>query len=268
MLAEMTEFTSLHQLVPTAGLEAADFAALVQQVGIDVDHERIQVFGYGSNSIAQLKGRITSNPEQLQAQKATLYGWERIFAGSSSAWGKGAVASLHPAAPTSSSSMVKTMGSAVFMTVKQLQELFMYEGGYAIVPIFINLEDNTKVCAFTFIRKDCVFRVEPNEVYLTAIHHHLSSVWNPDEGSDSDVAISIEIVGYNKELIRVQHHPGWSYPKSAIHSLPVPALLVSANFHRVKAGNTSWTMPKTVIQLTEEFKHIGIHGTLHSHLCV
>lgn len=266
----MTEFSSLHQLVPTNGLEAAGFSALVNNAGIDIGCEKIQVFGYGSNSIAQLKGRITTDPEQLRAQKATLHGWERIFAGSSSAWGRGAVASLHPM-QSSSSSMAVTMGSAVLMTVQQLLELFKYEGGYAIVPVYINLqtggeEDDTtvNVCAFTFIRRDHIFHAEPNEVYLTAIHHHLSSIWIP-EGKDKDnqnssLSISIEIVGYNKELTRTQYHAGWRYPSAAMYNLPIPALLVSANFHRVKGGSASWTMPKTVVQLTDEFRHIGIHG--------
>ena len=259
----MTEFTSLHQLVPKTGLEAVEFSALVNQAGVDINHVKIQVFGYGSNSIAQLKGRITTNPEHLQAQKATLRGWERIFAGSSSAWGVGAVASLHPVQPSSSSSMVMTMGSSVLMTVKQLQELFKYEGGYALVPIYIEIQqegDSADVCAFTFIRRDHVFEVEPNEVYLTAIYHHLSSVWTPEEDQGSQLTISIEVVGYSKELIRTQYHSGWRYPSTALHKLSITALLVSANFYRVKAGSTSWTMPRTVVQLAEEFRHIGIHG--------
>ena len=263
----MSEFGSiLHSLVPATGLEAAGFSALVEKEGVAVT-EKVLVFGYGSNSIAQLKGRIKTEPEQLYAQRAILLGWERIFAGSSSAWGKGAVASLHPVPSSSSASAsASVMGSAVVMTVKQLLELFVYEGGYAIVPVTINLqqqESNTNACAFTFVRKDHVFQAEPNEIYLTAIQHHLSSVWtSEDQRSPESISIEIEIVGYSADLVRTQYHAGWKYPSSALHSLSIPALLVSVNFHRVRAGNVSWTMPKTVVQLTEEFKHIGIHGDI------
>ena len=60
---------------------------------------RTPVFCYGSNNIEQIRSRC-KNP-WLQSEPALLRGWVRVFAGDSSTWGGGGVASVVPVASLS-----------------------------------------------------------------------------------------------------------------------------------------------------------------------
>ena len=201
----------------------------------------IILFSYGSNSLAQLRGRISPPVHQNECAKVVDY--ERVFAGFSSSWGGGA-ASLYPREGS------RTLGSITSLTTLQLKELSVFEGGYELRKVdVINESNQERISAYTFIKKDSNFINLPSEAYLAAIHCHLIEVCAPS---------SIEIVGYSQRG-RIVMDEGWRYPDSHTQ-VGIPAFLVIANTCRVSRGLSSWQMPAAMVEATTALENIGVHS--------
>lgn len=210
----------------------------------------INIFSYGSNSLAQLRGRITIPPQLEMNYPARLHNYERIFAGVSS-WQGGGAASLQRLDGAS------TYGSIVKLTIPQLEQLTMYEGGYDLHVIqceTLSLSDISQIDesieAYTFIKQNHYYVNPPSEAYLTAIHHHLSELKLPT---------SIPIIGYTSSQERVVHHEGWQYPNSVL-SLSVQALIVTLNILRIQRGELPWVMPKTANDISKVLQNLGVNS--------
>eukprot|EP01036_Dinobryon_divergens_P025778 gene25778-34361_t len=207
----------------------------------DEESNPIILFSYGSNSLAQLRGRIS--PPVHENECAMVVDYERVFAGFASSWGGGA-ASLYPRDGS------RTLGSIVSLTITQLKELSAFEGGYELRKVDVIKDSNQeRMSAFTFIKKDSNFINLPSEAYLTAIHCHLLEVCTPSP---------IEIVGYSQSG-RVVMDEGWRYPDSHTQ-VGIPAFLVIANTRRVSRGLISWQMPATMVEATTILAKIGVHS--------
>ena len=123
-----------------------------------------------------------------------------IAVGGGTLWGEGGVASLQR---IDSSMQATTFGSVLQLTLEQLHELFVYEGGYNLhsVTCDVHLDgpssETTPMKAVTFVCRKRAFVNPPCEQYLTAIHHHLEFVW--------ERALSISIIGYDDSGSRMEH---------------------------------------------------------------
>ena len=88
------------------------------------------IFSYGSNSLAQLQGRVTQ-PPFLTSLPAIALDFVRVFWGLSQRWDSGSVASIVPAAGHVVFGLVATL------TQSQLQELARFEGSYHLEPVAV-----------------------------------------------------------------------------------------------------------------------------------
>ena len=114
--------------------------------GNDESNE-VWVFSYGSNSLAQLRGRIKTGPSLEGMHPAVLHGYERIFVGTATLWGEGGVASLQK-----TDGEACTHGSVLRLTLEQLQVLMMLILTYTVIiqclknvnsaTIFLSLSNN------------------------------------------------------------------------------------------------------------------------------
>lgn len=125
------------------------------------DDKKIYLFSYGSNSIAQLKERIKK--EEINYYPAYLNNHIRIFAGCSSKWNSGGVASVYPCKGE------KIYGIACELNEEEMQKLDTFENGYTRTKTVICLENDREVYAYIYVKKNNTFSYFPSETYLEAI---------------------------------------------------------------------------------------------------
>lgn len=148
-----------------------------------LDEKGSYVFCYGSNSIEQLKERV-SNPD-LEAKKAYLPGYIRIFAGFSKKW-NGGVASLKKV-----NENYLTKGSIVFLNNSELNKLDKFEGAckdatpygrvnniYHRKNLIVKDENHQDIECIAYIRNHDEWEKPPSEAYLRAIKNNLSPFWS------------------------------------------------------------------------------------------
>jgi len=226
----------------------------------------MRLFSYGSNSLAQLCGRIQCDPAQTRQRSGRALNMQRIFAGTSSTWG-GGIASLHRMEGAS------TAGSIVDLTSKQIDNLAAFERGYELERLSCIYEDTgEEVQAYAFIKDSFLFEKLPSEQYLTAIYHHLIEV-GIEEALDI-VGIQIDEVSSQPTIVQIQS--GWTALPTLHQSLQ--AFLVSVNIQRFKMGLPSWEIPREFNDITDKLNKIGIfftkelsvalHNTDHLNQCL
>ena len=162
------------------------------------DEQGTYLFCYGSNSVEQLKERV-SNPN-LQAKKAYLPGYIRIFAGFSKKW-NGGVASLKKV-----NENYLTKGSIVFLNNSELNKLDKFEGAckdatpygrvnniYHRKNLIVKDENHQDIQCITYIRNHDEWDKPPSEAYLEAIKNNLSPFW-------SELDDEQKIIIYNHQI--------------------------------------------------------------------
>lgn len=146
------------------------------------ENKETYLFCYGSNSVEQLKERV-SNP-YLEAKKAYLPGYIRIFAGYSKKW-NGGVASLKKV-----NENYLTKGSIVLLNENELIKLDKFEGAtkdatpfgrvnniYYRKDLIVKDENHNDIKCIAYIKNDDQWLKEPSESYLNAIKKNVSPFW-------------------------------------------------------------------------------------------
>ena len=188
----------------------------------------IPVFSYGSNSAAQLRGRL--GKESIVAHKALLPNHSRIFVKHSATWG-GGVASVTEVTGKD------CHGSLVYLDADDFQTLTGFEGGYTARGLLVtNLATGVNLVAQTFVADDPSFQSPPSEAYKAAIWSHLVDVGWPIE---TWCGLTVRRVVGPGEVEALEE---WKMPPPVECALETLAVLV--NNHPRKEAR--WTMPKRV----------------------
>ena len=207
------------------------------------------VFCYGSNSVAQLQGRVGN--AALTARRALLANYARIFVGAVEAWGGGGVASLSEVIGKD------THGSVVVMSDEEFATLVTFEGGYHQQRVSVTLVDEVDdtgqgIDAVTFVANDSTYVAPPSESYKTAIWSHLVGVGWPLE---TWCGLTVRQLVAPGDVAVIEE---WKLPSAP--ALSLPALFVLINNHPLKAKR--WTMPKAITGLVEKLGAVGVTSSL------
>jgi hypothetical protein len=148
----------------------------------------IYLFCYGSNSISQIKDRL-SIYDDIIYYPAHIKNYCRIFGGYSKKWSS-SVASIYPLENNN------IYGIIVKLNEKQIIELDKFEKGYTrkIMEVFI---ENKKIyCNVNvYIKNDITFNGFPSIKYLEAINSMLN---NRYDNSNNNRKIMIRVFQNNK----------------------------------------------------------------------
>jgi len=163
------------------------------------------LFSYGSNSIEQLKIRL-STTRVLLYKNAYMKDHIRIFAGKSKKW-NGGVSSIYP------KKNKKVYGIAIELSNDELNELNKFEYGYSleIKKIMINKGDTgneEEIDCYVYIKKNNEFNLFPSESYLNAINIMLNNrIYKKNR------KIMIRVIKNNKIVLLGfwTHENGFSY---------------------------------------------------------
>lgn len=221
------------------------------------------VFSYGSNSVAQLRGRVR-NPS-LTALPARVLGWERIFCLSSPRWagiagsvaGTGAgAASLYP------SERGEALGSASQLSDEEIVRLDGFERpAYDRVEVEMLLRTDptsvheVKQTAFAYIAVQPKWICPPSEQYLTAIHLMLREQWSHVH---STIDIPVNGVFHVNDAAVMLPLYTWRHPGA--HRLSIPALCVEVNA-RIPPEANSWVMPGSILDVETRLAAVGVQST-------
>lgn len=124
------------------------------------------LFSYGSNSVEQLKIRLSID-RVLLYKKAYIKDYIRIFAGKSKKW-DGCVSSIYPKKDK------KVYGIAIEINDDELNKLNEFEFGYCLEIKKIIIEEEEIDC-YVYIKKNNKFNLLPSESYLNAINIMLNN---------------------------------------------------------------------------------------------
>ena len=198
------------------------------------------LFSYGSNSLAQLSGRIVfpGEPQLPPPRAAVLPGWARVFCGHSSTW-SGGVANLHPSPGHSA------RGSLFLVSDAQLDRLDAYEGAYARTPVQPHDLSGAVCPAVAYIHREGVFSAPPSEAYLCAISRMLNEV----HVNAGDVPL-LRPDGEGVALF--SGNADWRHPGvSQLHTLL--ALCYEAGVRATPA----WTLPRDAVSAAARLERAG-----------
>jgi len=199
------------------------------------------VFSYGSNSVAQLRARVSNS--SLTARPARLRGHTRIFAMCPPSWG-GGVASLQ-LDPDGT-----TLGAVVELTEGELAALDVFESSYERRPITVEVRDGGAFRASPGVAYFCTspeaWAGRPTEAYLTAIHANLREQFGTG-------AATIEICRLLRDG-RIERVDTWTYPGCA--ALGLDALVVEANLRR----STPWVLPQTMHEIVGKLRAVDVRS--------
>jgi len=198
------------------------------------------VFSFGSNSRAQLRGRVGNS--SLFSRPAKLEGYERTFCLASGGWGGGGVATIAPSTHGGS-----ILGSVVAFDDEELEILDIFEGGYRRHEFEIMLgKSKEKAIAYVAGSGSPSFTLsmiaEPSEEYLCAIHGMLGEHWPIDENHVHEIK-SFE----DGQIVHVGQFEFILPPRT------IESLIVLWNLKR----SSPWTMPSQIPEIHGNFKEAG-----------
>ena len=132
----------------------------------------IYLFCYGSNSARQIQERLSLSLP-LEYKNAMIPDYCRIFAGKSSRWGGGGIATIIPCKGRN------VYGIVVKCTFEQLMIIDTYEIGYRLEMMDVIVdesarESHTSKNCFVYMKENTEFRAFPSIDYLSAIDEMLS----------------------------------------------------------------------------------------------
>jgi len=124
-------------------------------------------FAYGSNNLEQLAYRVGRTSE-FKHEPGVMKHHTLIFAGYSERW-NGGIASFHPMRGRT------LRGTVVELTIKELEKLDAYEGGYRRIRKRIHLPSRPEshIYAFVYLKENHAFYSMPSSAYLNAIHNNI-----------------------------------------------------------------------------------------------
>jgi hypothetical protein len=209
------------------------------------------VFSYGSNSLAQLRGRVLNN--ELIGRPAIAIDWNRIFCLQTSHWGGSedfsAVASLHP------SKGGRTLGSVVELSSIEVERLNNYERFYTLTDINVCIgrsEIVEKACAY--VANSPTYMCLPSEFYLTAIHCMLRENFPVEPIAINKIRSLVD--NSNNEMDDIEYISSYIHPKT--RDLKLSSVCVEVNMLK----RQPWVMPQTATKIISEFQLIEIDNTL------
>ena len=153
----------------------------------------IALFCYGSNHIEQIKIRV--NNYQLVSRKAELPFYKRIFAGKSTGWQGGGVASLIKI----DNPHISCRGTYVILTDEELLKMDKFEGIYSNNPydknnqkntyyrehVMIKTEKNELINGIAYIKTNNNWMNFPSNEYLQACYKNIKPFWDDLDGNNS-----------------------------------------------------------------------------------
>jgi hypothetical protein len=209
------------------------------------------VFSYGSNSLAQLRGRVLNN--ELIGRPAIAIDWSRIFCLQTQHWGGSeefsAVASLHPLKGS------RTLGSVVELSSIEVERLNNYERFYTLTDINVCIGQSEvveKACAY--VANSPTYMCLPSEFYLTAIHCMLRE--NFPVGPIEINRIRTLVDSSNIDMNDIEYVSSYTHPK--IRDLALSSVCVEVNMLKKQP----WVMPLTATQIKLELQLVEIYNTL------
>jgi gamma-glutamylcyclotransferase (GGCT)/AIG2-like uncharacterized protein YtfP len=127
-------------------------------------------FAYGSNHPQQMKDRVRGNVSNNNG--AYLNGYQLIFAGSSSRWGHGGVATILQ------KQNATVYGTLYYLTPEQFDSLDTYETGYTKGSVVVNLKNgHDNIEAITYFKDNTNSIRKPSDAYLRAISTNIQVHW-------------------------------------------------------------------------------------------
>ena len=143
------------------------------------DGGSVRVFSYGSNSVAQLSGRVVADgePPLEPPVAATLRRHARVFTGVAPLWGHGGVATLVEAAAGCGGDELLVRGSLVSLSPSQAARLDAFEAFYVRTRVVVTVGERD-VAAFAYrMPTPPPSTRPPSEAYLFAVSRQLRDTW-------------------------------------------------------------------------------------------
>lgn len=195
------------------------------------------VFCYGSNSIEQLKGRLSNN--DLVSYSAYLDRYKRIFCGYSKNWNGGVASLIHK-------KFNKTYGIIVFLTQDELLKLDSYEINYTRKEINCYVMINNIYIlhkCFTYFANNNNWIEYPSQQYLISIKIMLNEYFS----------FNYIIISKINDSNKIENLHKWNFPKD-INSLSLESLFIIVNSFK----NNKWNVPTDINKIVNKLKLINI----------
>ena len=153
----------------------------------------IPLFCYGSNGIEQVRRRV--NNYSLKSYKCELPFYRRIFAGRSSGWQNGGVASIiHVDDPK-----VSCRGTCVFLSEEEMKKMDKFEGivsnnpydknpyvnVYSRENVKIKTSNGTILDGIAYVKNDNNWLAYPSNDYLNACYKNIYLFWKDLDGNNT-----------------------------------------------------------------------------------
>jgi gamma-glutamylcyclotransferase (GGCT)/AIG2-like uncharacterized protein YtfP len=127
-------------------------------------------FAYGSNHPQQMEDRVHGNMSNNHG--AYLNDYQLIFAGSSSRWGRGGVATILRRQNAT------VYGTLYYLTSEQFRLLDTHEAGYTKRNVVVNLKNGgDNIRAITYFKDNTNSIRKPSDEYLRAISTNIQVHW-------------------------------------------------------------------------------------------
>jgi len=218
----------------------------------------VPIFGYGSNNVEQLRGRLEE--PALQEFPAVLPGYVRVFGGPNASWSVGGRlgdGANSRAGKVSTASLLaqsggQALGNIVLLDRRKLKMLHGFEGYpnvYTMITVDVVLRGPDGYTApfpaqaYTRVRTDFVGD-GPSEAYLCACLRTAKQSF-PEHPADVKV---LDATGRER---RRWTHPGFA-------NLTLPAFLYEVGARK----SPPWKMPLTVTEVVEKLESVGVPITI------
>ena len=200
--------------------------------------ERFPVFSYGSNSVAQLKGRLLD--DSLQGYPSFMPGMQLTFEGPNKGWARADGCKSCGTATLEKRPEKVALGTVVYLTESQLSQLDKFEGVPKVYQrsegdAFVRQREGSwrQVAVLYYVKINGAGYAMPTEAYRCALLRNL-------RGSFQDTA-SVHVPHSQDEW----RHPGYD-------RLSIPAFLFEVGVRMLPP----WTMPAAI---SEQIAQIQLH---------
>jgi len=206
----------------------------------------VPVFGYGSNNVEQLRGRLKDS--SLVGVPAMVSNFQRIFGGPNKSWSVGNRLKGIGVASLVKSDSAKTRGSIVLLTPAQVRRLDDFEGVHwnvykqievAAVIYGNGSSPSIQFPCLTYVRvNNSIFKL-PSEAYCCAIQRNVTQSFPGSFTLDiRDSALKL--------------HSQWAHP--GFDKLTLPAFIYEVGVRK----KVPWEMPGTVTTVMDKLALVGI----------
>jgi len=205
----------------------------------------VATFGFGSNSVRQLRGRLSST--ELQGFPGRVRGQALAFCGPNHSWALDGDGDTVGTATLVEQPDETAWGTVAFLADEQLTRLDRFEGvpriyqrQYFDGEIFCSgLWHQLPLVAYTRVSQDWW---PPSEAYCCAVSRNLRCSF-PD-------LKSIAVRDVQGKVREQWQHPGYK-------SLGLAAFLFEVGIRKAEP----WEMPRHIHKVLADLKHVGVYGT-------